>query len=136
MLGIFRRDTDGAIFLGPQGQNAEHEHEPGLKPVAAFTFASAEASQMAREGALVRLAKHIRPDGLIGAQSVGQVVSAIRAEASALGLDARFVRVTVAADPPTREPWTLPDLAIFIPVALIFGAVLLIYIAAAFGVKR
>jgi hypothetical protein len=134
MLGVFRRD-DGAIFLGMQGQNGEHEHEPGLKPVAAFAFATAEAATEAKEGALVRLAKQVRPDGLITAQSAGQIVSAIRAEASALGLDARFIRVTVAADPPAREPWTLPDLAIFIPVALIFGAVLLIYIAAAFGIK-
>ena len=52
----------------------------------------------------MRLATHVRPDGLIAAQSVGQVVSAIRAEASALGLDARFVRVTVAADPPHASP--------------------------------
>ena len=72
---------------------------------------------------------------MIAGQSVRQVVSAIRSEASALGLEARFIRVTVAADPPAREPWTLPDLAIFIPVALIFGAVLVIYIAAAFGIK-
>jgi hypothetical protein len=70
MLGVFRRD-DGAIFLGMQGQNGEHEHEPGLKPVSAFAFATAEAATEAKEGALVRLAKHVRPDGLIGAQSVG-----------------------------------------------------------------
>ena len=69
---------------------------------------------------------------MIAAQSVGQVVSAIRAEASALGLDAAGPCDRRTAPPP-REPWTLPDLAIFIPVAFIFGAVLLIYIAAAFA---
>ena len=135
MLGVFRRDTDGAIFLGVTDQNGENEHLANVKPVAAFAFSSADAAITAREGAIVRLAKHLNTDGLLVGLSVGQAVSSIRAEAAALGLDARFIRVTVAADPPTREPWTLTDLAIFIPVALIFGAVLLIYVAAAFGVK-
>jgi hypothetical protein len=45
------------------------------------------------------------PIGLIGAQSVGQVVAAIRAEASALGLDARFIRVTIdAPETNARQP--------------------------------
>jgi hypothetical protein len=96
MLGVFRRG-DGAIFLGMQNANGAHENEPGLKPVAAFAFATAEAATEARDGALVRLVKHVAPDGLIAAQSVGQVVSAIRAEASALGLDARFIRVEIEA---------------------------------------
>jgi hypothetical protein len=50
----------------------------------------------------MRMATH----GLIGAQSVGQVVAAIRAEASALGLEARFIRVTTEApdSATTREP--------------------------------
>jgi hypothetical protein len=62
---------------------------------------------------------------LIAAQSVGQVVSAIRAEASALGIEARFIRVTI--DTPgtnAREPshilaWTM----IWLAIALIVGAV-------------
>jgi hypothetical protein len=118
MLGVFRRDTDGAIFLGIPNQNGENEHLANVKPVAAFAFSSADAAITAREGAVVRLARHLGSDGLLAGLSIGQVVSAIRAEASALGLDARFIRVTVAANPPAREPWTLPDLAIFIPVAL------------------
>jgi hypothetical protein len=116
MLGLFRR-ADGAIYLGLYGKNAEHEHEPGLTPVAAFAFSTAEAATEARDGALVRLAKHVRPDGLIGAQSIGQVVAAIRAEASALGLDARFIRVTVAPPEPPVD-WAET------PMARAFGAIM------------
>jgi hypothetical protein len=134
MLGIFKR-TDGAIFLGMQNANGEHEHEHGLIPVAAFAFTTAAAATEAREGALVRLASHAAPDGLLTGLSVGQAVAAIKAEASALYLEARFIRVTVAEELPAREPWTLAGLVIFIPMALIFGAILLMYIAAAFGGK-
>ena len=42
---------------------------------------------------------------MITAQSVGQVVAAIKAESAALGLEAQFVRVTEAPDSATtREP--------------------------------
>jgi hypothetical protein len=54
MLGIMRR-ADGAIFLAIPDRNGDHEREP-LTPVAAFCFTSANAAEMAKEGALVRLA--------------------------------------------------------------------------------
>jgi len=44
MLGIFKRDTDGAIFLGVTDQNGENEHLANVKPVAAFAFSSADAA--------------------------------------------------------------------------------------------
>ena len=78
-------------------QNGDVENMPDLKPVAAFAFASADAATAAREGALTRLAKHIGQDGLLTGFSVGQAVSAIRVEASALVLDARFIRIAAAA---------------------------------------
>ena len=105
MLGIFKHDTDGAIFLGVPDQNGENEHLANVKPVAAFAFSSADAAMTAREGAIVRLAKHLNTDGLLVGVSVGQVVSAIRAEASALGLEARFIRVTIdAPETNARQP--------------------------------
>jgi hypothetical protein len=97
ILGIFRRSSDRAIFLGIPNQNGDVENMPDLKPVAAFAFASADAATAAREGALTRLAKHIGQDGLLTGFSVGQAVSAIRVEASALVLDARFIRIAAAA---------------------------------------
>ncbi len=75
MLGVFRRDTDGAIFLGVTDQNGENEHLANVKPVAAFAFSSADAAITAREGAIVRLAKHLNTDGLLVGLSVGQAVS-------------------------------------------------------------
>jgi len=73
MLGIFKRDTDGAIFLGVTDQNGENEHLANVKPVAAFAFSSADAAITAREGAIVRLAKHLNTDGLlVGQASVRQ----------------------------------------------------------------
>lgn len=95
MLGIFRK-ADGSIYIGLYGKNAEHEKEPGLEAVAAYSFGNAEAAQEARTGAQVRMARHMAQDGLLTGLSVGQVVSAIRSEAAALGLDASFVRVHVA----------------------------------------
>ncbi len=92
VLARFRR-ADGAIFLGIAGKNDGHEHVAWLTPVAAFAFNTAEAAVEAREGALVLLAKHVGPDGLIASQSVGHVAAAIRAGATALGLGARFIRV-------------------------------------------
>ena len=74
MLGVFRRD-DGAIFLGVTDQNGENEHLANVKPVAAFAFSSADAAITAREGAIVRLAKHLNTDGLLVGVSVGQAVS-------------------------------------------------------------
>jgi hypothetical protein len=75
MLGIFKRDTDGAIFLGVTDQNGENEHLANAKPVAAFAFSSADAAITAREGAIVRLAKHLNTNGLLVGVSVGQAVS-------------------------------------------------------------
>jgi hypothetical protein len=105
MLGVFRRD-DGAIFLGIPDQNGENEHLANVKPVAAFAFSSADAAMTAREGAIVRLAKHLGSDGLLAGLSVGQAVNAVRAEAAALGLEAQFVRVTTEApdSATTRDP--------------------------------
>jgi hypothetical protein len=56
-LGMMRR-ADGAIFLAIPDRNGDHEREP-LTPVAAFCFTGATAAEMAREGALVRLATHM-----------------------------------------------------------------------------
>ena len=97
LLGLFRRSTDGSIFLGMYGRNGEHELDPDLTPVAVFAFTSVDAAMTAREWALIRLAKHFGQDGLIAGLSVGQVSAAIRAEASALGLEARFIRIAAAA---------------------------------------
>lgn len=88
MLGLFRRSTDGAIFLGSLANLAS------VAPVAAFAFSTVDAAVTAREGALVRLAKHIGQDGLIAGLSIGQVVAAIKSEVSALDLDAQFIRET------------------------------------------
>jgi hypothetical protein len=114
MLGVFKRDTDGAIFLGVTDRNGENEHLANVKPVAVFAFSSADAAAEAREGALVRLATHVRSDGLIAGQSVGQVCAAIRSEANALGLDPQFARITIAAPDAYTErgfPWAACILA-------------------------
>jgi hypothetical protein len=63
---------------------------------------------------------------LIAAQSVGQVVSAIRAEASALGLEARFIRVTTEAPETNAGPrpgHILSWLLILFALGLIVAAV-------------
>jgi hypothetical protein len=129
-LGIFKRDTDGAIFLGIPDQNGENERLANVKPVAAFAFSSADAAITAREGAIIRLGKHLNTDGLLVGLSVGQAVSSIKAEAAALGLPAQFVRVTVAP-PEQPKDWAETPLArafgatmFLIAVALIIAAVL------------
>jgi len=85
MLGIFKRDTDGAIFLGVTDQNGENEHLANVKPVAAFAFSSAGCSHNGPRRCDCPLAKHLNTDGLLVGASVGQAVSSIRAEAAALG---------------------------------------------------
>src|ERR1700730_13737605 len=74
-LGLFRR-PDGAILMAIAHMNGDADTMPDMTPVAAFAFTSVPASVEVREGALVRLAKHIGPDGLVAGMSVGQRVSA------------------------------------------------------------
>lgn len=128
-LGIFRRDTDGAIFFGIPDQNGENEHLADVKPVAAFAFSSAEAAMTAREGATIRLAKHLNTEGLLVAVSVGQAVSSIKAEAAALGLPAQFVRITVAPNAPERNELGLTPLTGLI----VFAAIVVLLACVIFG---
>ena len=81
----------------------------GARPVGAFVFASVPKSVSVREGALMRLATHIK-DGLIVGQSVGQVVAAIKAEANALDIDSKFARVEMEpekAEAPPSPPYRM-----------------------------
>jgi hypothetical protein len=106
LLGIFAR-ADNAIFLAAYNRNGANEHLADVKPVAVFVLPSAGAVEDVRDGALIRLAKHIDKDGLIIGQSLGQCCAAVRNEASTLGLPARFVRVqTTPANATERtEDW-------------------------------
>ena len=128
MLGIFKRDTDGAIFLGVTDQNGENEHLANVKPVAAFAFSSADAAITAREGAIVRLAKHLNTDGLLVGASGGQAVSSIRAEAAALGLPAQFARVTIEAPTEDKPDWAETPTAQAIGLILFLLCVLAIVV--------
>jgi hypothetical protein len=103
MLGLFRRDADGAIPLAIPDRNAS-EDATGFTPVAAFQFGRVDAAGEARTGALVRLVKHAGQDGLLSSLSVGQAVAAIRAEAAALGLEAAFYRIAVDHAGPETPP--------------------------------
>jgi hypothetical protein len=75
-LALFRRQ-DGAILMalgdksGLSIQNADADTIPDMIPVAAFSFPTLPAAVEVREGARVRLAKHIGPDGLVARLSVG-----------------------------------------------------------------
>jgi len=127
------RRADGAIFLAIPDRNGDHDASPNAG--CSFLF---HRRQCRRDGQGRGFSQAGYPyagqDGLIAGQSVGQVVSAIAQKQARSPRGAIYPRYR-RSGPPAREPWTLPDLAIFIPVALIFGAVLLIYIAAAFGIK-
>jgi hypothetical protein len=109
-LALFRR-KDGAILMalvdksGSSIQNGDADAMPDMTPtpVAAFSFPSVPAAVEVREGARVRLAKHIGPDGLVAGLSVGQVVAAIKAEMAALDVEGKFVRIEIEAAP---EPGT------------------------------
>ena len=89
-LGLFRR-PDGAILMAIAHMNGDADTMPDMTPVAVFAFASVPASVEVREGARVRLAKHIGPDGLVAGLSVGQVVAAIKAEMAALDVEGKFI---------------------------------------------
>jgi hypothetical protein len=97
-LGLFRR-PDGAILMAIAHMNGDADTMPNMTSVAAFAFASVPASVEVREGARVRLAKHIGPDGLVAGLSVGQVVAAIKAEMAALDVEGKFVRIEIEAAP-------------------------------------
>ncbi len=102
-LGLFRR-PDGAILMAIAHMNGDADTMPDMTPVAVFAFASVPASVEVREGARVRLAKHIGPDGLVARLSVGQVVAAIKAEMAALDVEGKFVRIEIEAEPGTSTP--------------------------------
>ena len=104
-LGLFRR-PDGAILMAIAHMNGDADTMPDMTPVAVFAFASVPASVEVREGARVRLAKHIGPDGLVAGLSVGQVVAAIKAEMAALDVEGKFVRIEIqeAPKPGTSTP--------------------------------
>jgi hypothetical protein len=97
-LGLFRR-PDGAILMAIAHMNGDADTMLDMTPVAVFAFASVPASVEVREGARVRLAKHIGPDGLVAGLSVGQVVAAIKAEMAALDVEGKFVRIEIEAAP-------------------------------------
>jgi hypothetical protein len=101
-LGLFRR-PDGAILMAIAHMNGDADTMPDMTPVAVFASASVPASVEVREGARVRLAKHIGPDGLVAGLSVGQVVAAIKAEMEALDVEGKFVRIKIETAP---EPGT------------------------------
>jgi hypothetical protein len=104
-LGLFRR-PDGTILMAIANMNGDADTMPDMTPVAVFAFASVPASVEVREGARVRLAKHIDPDGLVAGLSVGQVVAAIKAEMAALDVEGKFVRIEIqeAPKPGTSTP--------------------------------
>jgi len=104
-LGLFRR-PDGAILMAIAHMNGDADTMLDMTPVAVFAFASVPASVEVREGARVRLAKHIGPDGLVAGLSVGQVVAAIKAEMAALDVEGKFVRIEIetAPEPGTSTP--------------------------------
>jgi hypothetical protein len=104
-LGLFRR-PDGTILMAIAHMNGDADTMPDMTPVAVFGFASVPASVEVREGARVRLAKHIGPDGLVTGLSVGQIVAAIKAEMAALDVEGKFVRIEIqeAPKPGTSTP--------------------------------
>jgi hypothetical protein len=104
-LGLFRR-PDGAILMAIAHMNGDADTMPDMTPVAVFGFTSVPASVEVREGARVRLAKHIGPDGLVAGLSDGQVVAAIKAEMAALDVEGKFVRIEIetAPEPGTSTP--------------------------------
>ena len=85
---LFRR-KDGAILMAIGDKNGPVESGypdipmTDMPPVVAFSFPSTLAAVDAKEGAKVRLAKHIGQDGLVVGLSVGQVVAAIKADVAA-----------------------------------------------------
>jgi hypothetical protein len=105
VLGLFRR-KDGAILMaigdksGPvESGNIDAIPMTDMPPVVAFSFPSTSAAVEVREGARVRLAKHIGPDDLVAGLSVGQVVAAIKAEMAALDVEGKFARIEIETAP-------------------------------------
>jgi len=105
VLALFRRQ-DGAIVMaigdksGPVELGAT-DAMADMPPVVAFSFPSTSAAVEVREGARVRLAKHIGPDDLVAGLSVGQVVAAIKAEMAALEVEGKFTRIEIETAPET-----------------------------------
>src|SRR5262249_47586532 len=93
MLGVLRY-SDGAITILHAIQKEAHEDVPGSTVPGVFVFPDSAAALATREGALVRLGKHVAADGRITGCSVGQVFAAIRAEATALMFETKFVRLS------------------------------------------
>jgi len=110
---LFRR-KDGAILMAIGDKNGPVESGypdipmTDMPPVVAFSFPSTLAAVDAKEGAKVRLAKHIGQEGLVVGLSVGQVVAAIKAEMAALDIEGKFTRIKIEAAP---EAGTKPPLS-------------------------
>jgi hypothetical protein len=122
-LGICRR-PDGAMMLAIPGKNGEAEHDPGSVPVTAFFFSRVDDAIEVRNGALQRLGGRVGADSWITDKSLGQITSAIRAEAAALGIELPWVRVRIATGEPETPPaprmsWADIAVASLLPALLI-----------------
>ena len=83
--------------------NGDVDTMPDMTPVAAFAFASVPASVEVREGARVRLDKHIRPMAWLPGCPLAKSSRPFRAEMAALDVEGKFVRIEIEAAP---EPGT------------------------------
>jgi hypothetical protein len=125
-LGICRR-PDGAMMLAIPGKNGEAEHEPGSVPVTAFFFSRVDDAIEVRNGALQRLGGRVGADNWISDKSLGQIMSALRAEAAAL-IELPWARVRVAPGEPETPPaqrmsWADIAVASLLPLLFIAMAV-------------
>ena len=93
------------MLLAIPGKNGDAEPEPGVAPVAAFFFSQVDDAAEVRNGALRRLGGRVGADVWISDKSLGQITTAIRAEARELGIEVPWARVRVA----TGEPAALPE---------------------------
>jgi hypothetical protein len=76
----------------PYVERTWNDEPPWMESIA-FAFTNPGAADRVYDGAKIRLASHLSPEGAITGMSVGQVVAAIRSQASALGYEPTVARV-------------------------------------------
>jgi hypothetical protein len=124
-LGICRR-PNGDYMLAIPNMNGTNEHAE-CAPVAAFFFSRVDDAIEVRNGALQRLGGRVGADSWISDKSLGQIASAIRAEAAALGIEMPWARVRVIPGEPEapERRMTWPDIAVasLLPALFLAAAV-------------
>jgi hypothetical protein len=99
--------------------------ETSWKPSIAFAFRDPGAADRAYDGAAIRLAGHLSPEGVLTGLSVGQVAAAIKAEARSLEYEPQLVRLRDE----NQEPVALSFWAMYGGAAIFWGLFFLVAIA-------